>query len=281
MAFDIQAAKQAGYTDEEINAYLQAKPETKTIAPVAPGQEVDPGEPPPPPSPEGFKQAGEGNYLPAIGTAAAAAAPYAVPAVATGAGLYGAAKVGGWGRDILNTAREGMEAYKTGVGQNAATQEFRALERMARGTGPDADMARQRLQQLIRAQSGLPTGSPPPQAGQQAFSQMGQQLSQTRPVNPASMPMTNAPAPAPQQPSIMQRGMDMANRVRQMAAQRIVPAGAGAMAGPAAVMGGVAAVPGAMMVDAYRNYQTQTPEQRKRSAMEALSGQGLGQAGIY
>jgi hypothetical protein len=49
MAFDIQAAKDAGYTDAEINAYLQAKPETKTIAPVAPGQEVDPGEPPPPP----------------------------------------------------------------------------------------------------------------------------------------------------------------------------------------------------------------------------------------
>lgn len=267
MAFDIQAAKQAGYTDEEINAYLQAKPETKTIAPVAPGSEVDPGEPPPPPSPEGFKQAGEGNYLPAIGTAAAAAAPYAVPAVATGVGLYGAAKVGGWASELGKTAREGMEAYKHGVNtaneiaqRNVALQEARMAERMARG-GQAAQQAAQ--------------------GGQQAFQQMGQQLSQARPVNPASMPMTNAPAPAPQQPSIMQRGMDMASRVRQMAAQRIVPAGAGAMAGPAAVMGGVAAVPGAMMVDAYRNYQTQTPEQRKRSAMEALSGQGLGQAGIY
>jgi hypothetical protein len=197
MAFDIQAAKAAGYTDDEISAFLQAKPETKTLEPVAPGQEVDPGEPPPPPSAEGYAQAGEGNFLPAVGTVAAAAAPYAIPAVATGVGLYGAAKVGGFGRDLLNTGREVADAYKTGVGQNAATQEFRALERMARGTGPEADMARQRLQQLVRAQSGLSTGAPP-QAGPQAFQQMGQQLTQARPTGPT----TPTPAPAPQVPQM-------------------------------------------------------------------------------
>ena len=236
MAFDIQAAKDAGYTDDEINAYLQAKPKSQTIAPVAPGSEVDPGEPPPPPSPEGFAQAGEGNFLPAIGTAAAVAAPYVVPAAVAGLGLYGAAKVGSFGRDLLNTGREVADAYKTGVGQNAATQEFRALERMSRVQGPEGDMARQRLQQLIRAQSGLPqvTTPPPAQAGSQAFNQMGQQLSQARPVNPATMaPPAAAPAPQAPRPSMMQRGTDIANQMRQFAAQRVIPVmgQAGQMAG--------------------------------------------------
>lgn len=72
----------------------------------------------------------------------------------------------------------------------------------------------------------------------------------------------------------------MAERVRQMAAQRIMPVMAGA-AVPAAVGAAVAAPGAAMMMDAYRNYQRQTPEERRRSAMEALSGQGQGQAGIY
>jgi hypothetical protein len=82
---------------------------------------------------------------------------------------------------------------------------------------------------------------------------------------------------AANQPGMIQRGMDVASRMRNAAAQRVIGFGASGAAVPAAV----AAVPGAMMYDAYKNYQTQTPEQRKQSAMEALSGQGMGQAGIY
>lgn len=95
------------------------------------------------------------------------------------------------------------------------------------------------------------------------------------PGNPIGGAPTNVPTA--QQPSMIQRGMDTASRMRQLAAQRVVGFGASGAAVPAAV----AAVPGAMMYDAYKNYQTQTPEQRKQSAMEALSGQGMGQAGIY
>lgn len=204
MAFDVQAAKAAGYSQEEIDAYLQAKPKTEVMAPVAPGQEVDPGEPPPPPSDQGYQQAGEGNYLPAVGTAVAAAAPYAVPAIATGAGLYGAAKVGGWGRDMLNTAKEGMEAYRHGVNtaneiaqRNVALQQAKMAERAARGG--------QVVQQAA-------------QGGQQAFQQMGQQLARApaAPVAPA------APAPAAQQPGVMQRGMDYARQMQRIAADKVM-----------------------------------------------------------
>jgi hypothetical protein len=88
MAFDVQAARAAGYSQEEINAYLQGQPKTEKIAPVAPGQEVDPGEPPPP---EGtITPAGEGSMMPGLATAGLAAAGAAVPlGVGIGIGKYG------------------------------------------------------------------------------------------------------------------------------------------------------------------------------------------------
>ena len=88
MAFDVQAARAAGYSQEEINAYLQGQPKTEKIAPVAPGQEVDPGEPPPP---EGtITPAGEGSWKPGLATAGLAAAGAAVPlGVGIGIGKYG------------------------------------------------------------------------------------------------------------------------------------------------------------------------------------------------
>jgi hypothetical protein len=130
-----------------------------------------------------------------------------------------------------------------------------------------AGQAAQNVGQAVRA-----TGT----GGAGAFNQMANQLGN----NVIQMPKSTVPPTTPPQaPGMMQRGMDIANQMRQYAAQRVIPAGAAA--GPAAVMGGVAAVPGAMMYDAYKNYQGQTPDQRKKSSMEALSGQGLGQAGIY
>jgi hypothetical protein len=248
MAFDIQAAKQAGYSDDEINAFLQAKPETKTIAPVAPGQEVDPGEPPPPPAADTYKQAGEGNFMPALGAAVTAVAPYVAGAAITGAGLYGVGKVGGFGRDMLNTAKEGLDAYKYGVNantdmaqkaatqsaENLALQRERMLERMARSGDMAAKAELDALQQARTARV-MPTGSAP--GGSQAFQQMGQQLTQAR----APMPTATAPMPtATAQPSMMQRGIDYANQMRQAAAQRVVPAmgQAGQMLGQAGQMAG-------------------------------------------
>ena len=118
MAFDVQAAKAAGYTQEEIDAYLQSQPKTKEIAPVAPGQEVDPGEPPPP---EGtFTPAGEGNFMPAVATAAAAAAPYVVPAAIAGAGWKG-----------MNVAKSAFDAMK----ESAAARNAQANAQMAAAQG--------------------------------------------------------------------------------------------------------------------------------------------------
>ena len=262
MAFDIQAAKQAGYSDDEINAFLQAKPETKTIAPVAPGQEVDPGEPPPPPSADSYKQAGEGNFMPALGTVAATAAPYVLPAAAAGAGYLLYNKIGNYATDLSKTAREGMEAYKYGVNastniaqENAALQREKILERMARGGDAAAKAELEALQQARSARV-MSSGSAP--GGQQAFNQMSQQLSQARPVSPASMPApipsaapATSPAPRAPAPSVMQRGTDIANQMRQFAAQRVIPVAqqAGQMAGrglaavansPVARVGGMA-----------------------------------------
>jgi len=88
MAFDVEAAKAAGYSQEEINAYLQGQPKTKALAPIAPGQEADVGEPPPPTTT--VTPAGEGNYMPTLATAGLAAAGAAAPAViGYGVGKYG------------------------------------------------------------------------------------------------------------------------------------------------------------------------------------------------
>ena len=169
-------------------------------------------------------------------------APYALPVAAAGAAIYGATKVGGWANELSKTAREGMEAYKYGVNanteivqQNASLQRERMLERMARG----GDMAaKAELDALQQARNARVMPGSTAQAGQQAFGQMGQQLSQApRPTAPvAPMPSAApaaAPAPRAPAPSMMQRGTDIANQMRQFAAQRVIPVmgQAGQMAG--------------------------------------------------
>jgi hypothetical protein len=61
-------------------------------------------------------------------------------------GVYGAYKVGNWAKNL-------GDAYKTGVATNAATQEMRVLERLARGAGPEAEAAAQRLQQILQSRA--------------------------------------------------------------------------------------------------------------------------------
>jgi len=91
MAFDRQAAKQAGYSDEEIDAYLQSQPQTPAPAPgAAPGS----NEPPPPTTT--VTPAGEGGMMSPLATAGLAAAGAAVPFAAG----YGVAKYGGRAADI-------------------------------------------------------------------------------------------------------------------------------------------------------------------------------------
>jgi hypothetical protein len=171
------------------------------------------------------------NWKPIVGT------------LGTGGLLYGGAKTGQWIKGIGDAYKTGVASNAANVATNAATQEMRVLERLARGTGPQAEAAAQRLQQLI--QSRVPTSAPGP-------------------VAPSVAP-TAAPAPAAgpvaptQQPGLLQRGADMASRVRNVAAQRIAGFGASGAAVPAAVgLGGAA-----LSTAATNQLARMTPEQRK------------------
>lgn len=268
MEEEIKKLREAGFTDADIQAYMNDQQSRKGQPQAVDPAKVDMTQPPLADEKVPAYGAPPGtSALEDVATIGTAVAPYAGPAALAALGIYGAAKVGGWGSNMLKTAQTAGEAYKTGVAQNAATQEFRALERMARGTGSEAEAAKQRLQQLIRTQSGVPTGTPP-QAGSQAFSQMGQQLSQARPVAPT----TTTPLTTNTQPSIMQRGMDMANRMRQFAAQRVLP-----VAGvPGAVAAGGAAATGI----AGGQMGAMTPEQRRAYYENSMLGAMGGDAGL-
>lgn len=89
MSFDRQAALDAGYSEEEINAFLQSKQKQKQAEPVTTGSE-----PPPPGAPiEAVGMgAGEMATTAALGVPAAAAA--ALPYAGAAAGAYGAFKAG-------------------------------------------------------------------------------------------------------------------------------------------------------------------------------------------
>lgn len=185
MAFDIQAAKQAGYSDEEIKAYLQDKPETKTIAPVAPGQEADSTEPPPP---EGTVEY-PSSFAPGLATAGIGLASAAVP---LGIG-YGVGKYGG---QALNVARNFMGAPRqipvTGVPSPAAVN--------LGGGAP----------QQIQVPQSAGTRSPAMQ-------------SQMQNLRTAPIGAPPAATPAPQaQPSAMSRGIQYADRVRQIAMEKVM-----------------------------------------------------------
>lgn len=232
MAFDREAAKAEGYSDDEINAYLQAEAEKqKQTAPT-----VDVGEPPAPQT----KIEPVGSSAASVGTSAGlAVAPYAIPlAGAAAAGLGGSKLYSGW-REGVNAANEMSRVSAQNAATHAATQEMKTLRQIAQGSGPEADAARQRLTQLIQSRGGAPIPSAGPvnpnmpQAGQQAFQQMGQQLAGKPPVAPvAPTPMqgvapgpvapTGMPAPTAQAPGVMAQ-------LRAFAANKILPA-AGNMA---------------------------------------------------
>lgn len=86
----------------------------------------------------------------------------------------------------------------------------------------------------------------------------------------------NPAQPAPQQPGIMQRGIDYANRMRQAAAQRVVGFGASGAAVPAGVAAGGAAATGI----AGGQMAAMTPEQRKAYYDNMMLGAMGGDAGL-
>ena len=140
----------------------------------------------------------------AVGTAIA---PYAVPAALTAGGLYGA-----------SVAKQGFNAMRAAAEARTA----QANAQMAQAQG---------LQQRFDQRMAQRAAPPAPAAGPQIVNASGQPMRAPGPVAPAPMaapapaPMAApAPAPAAAQPSMMQRGMDYASRMRQIAAQRVIPA---------------------------------------------------------
>lgn len=179
MAFDVDAALAAGYSKEEIDAYLQGRPDTKVMMPVAPGQETAVGEPPAPPT-SGFTPAGEGNFMPGLATAALGAAQTIGPAAGIAAAAYGLGRYG----------PRAMEALKNFRGQ-ATTGPMVSPIQPSASTAPAAGAQRIPItygepQPLIQQPPASNTRSPAMQTAMQ----------QARTGAPAMSP-TATPAPNP------------------------------------------------------------------------------------
>jgi len=116
MAFDREAARASGYTDEEINAYIAANPDVESK------QEKDAQGAAVLPPPDDVIRSSTGEKLPdqpgspidttnanlaTLGLAAAAAAPYIGGAALGGLGLYGGSKA-------LSAISTAADAYKIG-----------------------------------------------------------------------------------------------------------------------------------------------------------------------
>ena len=234
MAFDRQAAKQAGYTAEEIDAFLQANPkaqqeEQQQAGPVAPDTE--------PPAPTTVIQEPGSTVASVATTAGLAAAPYALPALgAAGAAIGGSKLYGAW---------------------NASAQAAKALA--------DAKLASEQGIANRFAQKMNPTM---PRTGPASFGP-----GTSMPTQPYSAPVQGPVAPqgAPAQPT----QQSMANRIRQIAAQRIAGFGSAAAVPGAVAAGGAAAtgVAGGQMA-------AMTPEQRKAYYDSMMMGAMSGDAGL-
>jgi hypothetical protein len=186
MAFNREAALAEGYTEDEINAYLQAEAE-KQKQPAPPV--VDVGDPPAPST----KINTVGTSAEAVGTTAGLGlAPYALPAAAAGAAALGGSKLySGW-KSGVDAANEYNRVTAANAQTHAATQELKTLRQIAQGTGPEADAAKQRIQQIIQNRPG--------------------------PVAPTAMP-GNAPVAGPVAPQA--QPASMASRVQAAAANKI------------------------------------------------------------
>jgi len=198
---DRERARAAGYTDAEIDAY-EAQQKQQAQGPVAP----DGVEPPPPPPPDPNQgKASEASMGELATTTVMAAAPYALPAIGVGAAGYGAYKVGGWGRDLARSARDVAGAMRERTAVEAARE-----ERMANRPGFG--------------------GQPRP------GSTMGPVAPQGAPAPAATPAPVAQPAPAPaqaSQPGVAQRVAQMAYDKLTNVAQRAAPyarAGMGALA---------------------------------------------------
>lgn len=193
MSFDRQAAIDAGYSEEEINAYLQSNEKKKRAEPVT----VD-SEPPAPGAP--IEAVGMGGTEMAT-TAALGAAPYVLPAAGAAGAAYG-------GRKLYGAWQESAKAAQALADAKSASE--RGI--MERATA--------------KAAGRVPVGpaAPAAPAASSLLDQFGRPMAAPAPAAPA------APV-KPVAPSMLQRGTDLARQMQQAAASKVMPAATGLLRG--------------------------------------------------
>jgi hypothetical protein len=220
---EIKKLKDAGIDDATINSIAQEDAAKQVpsnaqtqgpVEPVLPDIDVtQPSETLKNAQAMGVPTANEGSYMTDAMALGSAAAPYIVPVTAGALGLYGATKVGGWGREIGKGVQSMAEAQRAGAAAQQATAQG-LQDRF------NQRMAQQGAQQAIRPV----VPGPGSMAGVTPTTAMGP----VSPVVPQGMP---APTPAPAS-SLIDKTTGM---IRQLAANKVVQG----LAKGANVLGGV------------------------------------------
>ena len=247
MAFDRAAAKEAGYSDDEIDAYIAANPHVETKkdkdqqqATKLPSPEEVLGTTATNPS-DNLDRTNENLMTGAMGVGLGAA----------GVGVPAALYYGG--KAILNPAvRAGTQLAQRGVGAlENANQIAQATEQRVAAN-----------QAAKMAQVGRPMGPVAPQALPQAtYNVPTQNVPQMRAPVPGQMPPAPAPAPVAAQGPVAPQNLQ--NQVRQVAASRILPVAGQLMRG--------ANVAGAALYSGDLNANEQE-ELRRRRMMQPTIG---------
>ena len=236
MEEEIKKLREAGFTDADIQTFVNdQKSRAGQPSAVDPAQ-VDTSQPAV--ADEKVPAYGappDTSALETVATGAAALAPYALPAALGAAGLGTGVGLYKFGSKALDVGRD--------VGKQMAQSNAIEAARAARLSNRPGF-------------GGVPQAAPAPSAGPQIVNASGQPMRPVAgPVAPAvapPAPAMAAPAPTAAQPNMMQRGMDYASKMREVAAQRVLPVmgQAGQMAGrglaavansPVTRLGGMAA----------------------------------------
>jgi hypothetical protein len=267
MAFDRAAAKAEGYTDDEINAFLQAQSAENKTTPVNSIEDL--------PAPTTVIQEPESGFASTATTVGLAAAPYVLPAAAAGAAALGGSKLySSWKSGTQ--AAEQIAAAKLASEAGIADREF---VRQGVMTPQEA------LQRQAEREAALKAGKPIP--------------AMSGPVAPTGPTATGPVAPS-QQANMMRRVQAAAaNRIQNLPganvmgqagkfAGKLLPgvgtalnaadaynraqegdylgagiAGVGAAASPFPVVGTAVGV-GTASINAYRDYLKRQEEEKKR-----------------
>jgi hypothetical protein len=197
MAFDAEAAKADGFTDEEIAAYLRSEQGTPVVVQEEPGRGAE--------------------MAATLVPAAVGAIPGSAAFFATG---YGLAK---YGPQMMQTGKN-IVSKMAGLSSGGGAPTVGTAGNPIGGTGTRFPITTGAAGPVTVPVAGpvAPQPVPATSAGRPFSPQAQQYLQQAA-----------APAPTAAQPNMMQRGMDYASKMREVAAQRVLPVmgQAGQMAG--------------------------------------------------